>query len=194
MIVDARAQLTIDQSQTWYQNPRWRVVEHDRDGFIPCLMWSDIFSLSHYKIKEIARVRTSFPCPVNYPLPPPTPPPPPHSPLHETCDTLHCERQCTISAGHVIIILPNKASFLSSWYCTLHCHVFIISVTSDYREDASVLASAPIHTHNNTTNTCNTVISKVINFRTVHWALLWVTIRIADVPIWAFRFLMESKW
>ena len=25
--------------------------EHNRDGFIPCLMWSDIFSLSHYKIK-----------------------------------------------------------------------------------------------------------------------------------------------
>ena len=29
-----------------------------RQGWIiPCLMWSDIFALSHYKIKEIARVR-----------------------------------------------------------------------------------------------------------------------------------------
>ena len=37
--------------------PKVKVVEHDRDEFIPCLMWSDIFSLSHYKIKEIARVR-----------------------------------------------------------------------------------------------------------------------------------------
>ena len=37
--------------------PKVKVVEHDRDGFIPCLMWSDIFSLSHYKIKEKARVR-----------------------------------------------------------------------------------------------------------------------------------------
>ena len=37
--------------------PKVKVVEDDRDGFIPCLMYSDIFSLSHYKIKEIARVR-----------------------------------------------------------------------------------------------------------------------------------------
>ena len=59
MIVGAHAQQTIDQSQTWYQNPRWRlkVVEYDRDGFVPCLMWSDIFSLSQYEIKEIARPR-----------------------------------------------------------------------------------------------------------------------------------------
>ena len=42
--------------------PKVKVVEHDRDRFIPCLMWSDIFSLSHYKIKEIARVRKV--CPV----------------------------------------------------------------------------------------------------------------------------------
>ena len=41
--------------------PKVKVVEHDRDRFIPCLMWSDIFSLSHYKIKEIARVRNTGP-------------------------------------------------------------------------------------------------------------------------------------
>ena len=40
--------------------PKVKVVEHNRDGFIPCLMWSDIFSLSHYKIKEIARVRKTW--------------------------------------------------------------------------------------------------------------------------------------
>ena len=28
-----------------------------QEWIIPCLMWSDIFSLSHYKIKEIARLR-----------------------------------------------------------------------------------------------------------------------------------------
>ena len=36
---------------------RWT---RQRDGFISCLMWSDIFSLSHYKIKEIARVRRAW--------------------------------------------------------------------------------------------------------------------------------------
>ena len=40
--------------------PKVNVVEHDRDRFIPCLMWSDIFSLSHFKIKEIARVRKDY--------------------------------------------------------------------------------------------------------------------------------------
>ena len=35
-----------------------RDIKTQGDGFIPCLMWSDIFSLSHYKIKaRVARVR-----------------------------------------------------------------------------------------------------------------------------------------
>ena len=29
--------------------PKVKVVEHNRDGFIPCLMWSDIFSLQNQR-------------------------------------------------------------------------------------------------------------------------------------------------
>ena len=72
-------------------------------------------------------------------------------------------------------------------------HIFIIPLQNKRNskgENIISITPPPSHNTHKSTNACSTLISEVINFCTVHWALLWVTIRIDEAPI--FRFLMES--